>query len=189
MNRSFFSRDERLVPYVAPARKMNDVQTGPSVAVGNSYGMPRGGNVSVGEGCGSPQPSFPWYPQQMSAPVCLPPGERETAMGLPVTTIEDGETKDITLNAPNLFQGNCLTIPSDIIAAGLFVEDIKVGAQSQILSGPLPARLFSEVSQSKCRYIRMQPATAGQPITIRVSNATGAPVQFQGAIEGRTLNC
>lgn len=117
-------------------------------------------------------------------------GPRRTVLclgGGAQNTVPAGQTLRIPITVDQPFMGTRLMIPSDI-AGALMINDIRVRNRSQIICGPLPARLFTEVSQC-CNKIDFDVAGSRDEITIDVTNTSRCPVIFTGGIEGVAIFC
>ena len=114
-------------------------------------------------------------------------GPRRTVLGLVPTVMganAAGVLCQISVQQP--FTGHALRIPSDIVAT-LLINDIKVGTISQIVAGPLPARLFDELSLNS--YLDMDTAQTSQVITISFTNTGAGQFTVYGEFEGTTVTC
>jgi hypothetical protein len=110
---------------------------------------------------------------------------REAVIGFPLTTIAAGATVDIPVQPQVIFRGERLTIPSDI-AGQIIVQDLKVGKDSQFASvGGVPGRAFDE--RATGGRLRMDTAQISQQVVLRITNIGGAPVAFNAAITGTSL--
>lgn len=119
------------------------------------------------------------YPQARG-PVC-------TAIGIPPTVIPALGTASLTVNPPNPSQIRCLDIPSDI-AASLNLESFTIGGRP-VLYGPIPMRIFTEVSEACSKYFTTDTMIPGVGAQMVVSNTLAAPVTLRGALGITELRC
>lgn len=110
---------------------------------------------------------------------------REYPLPFPTTTVNAGTTTTIQTQPQVPFRGRRLVIPSDI--AGIFlVNDLKVGKNSMFAaSGPVPARLFSEVAVGV--DLNLDTGQISQIISVNVTNTSGANANFNAAMIGTSV--
>ena len=110
---------------------------------------------------------------------------RNYPLGFPETIIPAGATVPVSQRPQVPFRGQRLFIPSDI-SGYLVIMDIRVGKNSQLVaSGPLPARMFSEVGVDS--NLTLDTAQVSQDITLILRNISGAPVTFFGSLTGKAI--
>ena len=99
-----------------------------------------------------------------------------------------GSSQTVIAQPQLLFKGKRLIIPSDI-AGALVIDDIKVGAYSQYVSGSggangptVPGRAFSEVAMEL--VLDLDTAQANTQVAMLVRNVSGGQVPFTAALFG-----
>ena len=156
----------------------------PMAAPAYGYGgaVPLAPNLYPGNGPYG-QPGWPGYCgiySQARGPVC-------TAIGIPPTVIPANGSASLTINPPNPSQIRCLDIPSDI-AASLNIESFTIGGRP-VMYGPIPARIFTEVSEACSKYFTSDTIIPGVGAQLTVSNTLAAPVTLRGSLGITELRC
>lgn len=107
---------------------------------------------------------------------------RRFPLGLVPTSVATGVTATIPAAPQNLFRPERVTVPSNI-AFEFGVVDIKVGNQSQLVSGgEVPAAIFTEVSIDN--NVTFATAEVGNQISMTVRNKSAGTIEFTGALMG-----
>lgn len=109
---------------------------------------------------------------------------RRFPLGFVPTSVAGGGATTATIPAApqNLYRPERVTIPSDI-AFDFGVQDLKVGNNSQLVSGgEVPGAIFTEVSVDN--EVTFDTAEVGNQITILVRNTNAAALTFRGALMG-----
>ena len=109
---------------------------------------------------------------------------RRFPLGFVPTSVAGGGATTATIPAApqNLYRPERVTIPSDI-AFDFGVQDIKVGNNSQLVSGgEVPGAIFTEVSVDN--EVTFDTAEVGNQITILVRNTNANALTFRGALMG-----
>lgn len=98
--------------------------------------------------------------------------------------IAAGATAVLAVTPSTPFKIQRITMPSAAVP-GLFVSNARVGPTELIDGTPIPAEVFSEVSQNNC--VSWPTAETSQPISFTVTNTTAAPVSLGIAAFGTRL--
>lgn len=107
---------------------------------------------------------------------------RRFPLGFERKVITGGDTDVVTAQPQTLVRPERIVVPSNF-AFDFFVEDIKVGQQSQLVSSnPIPAAIFSEVAIDT--NIHFKTAEIGNTVTMQITNDTGEDVNFGAAVIG-----
>jgi hypothetical protein len=110
------------------------------------------------------------------------PGEAEYVIGFGPIQIPAGETKIFKAQLKDDFSGTRLIVPS-MLANDFSVNDIRVGGDSQALSGnPIPAAAFSELAVGV--NLGLKKAKKGDDLELHVSNTTKDMKTFSAALIG-----
>ena len=120
--------------------------------------------------------------------VRITPNNRKRQLPVGVTSsaaIAAGASFTIPVNPQVPFELDRL-VAAQSIAPFFQLEDVKIGKDSQLIaSGAVPAEVFSNVSVGV--GLKGDPAYPGIQISIIVTNISGAPAFFRGALIGFSL--
>lgn len=103
-------------------------------------------------------------------------------VGIPVTSVAEGATETVNIPITKRFRAQRLILGEAARAAGVFVTQISVSSEQQVISpGPVPGEVF--VADATHR-LRGTIATPGVGIDITFQNTTSGSVDVSGAIFG-----
>lgn len=105
---------------------------------------------------------------------------RRYPLGLGATSIAAAATAIITANPQLPFRVNRLVIAGGV---GLLIDNLQVGTVSQfVAAGSMPVEVFAP--DAVAVQLKGDTAVPGVNVQITVSNPTGGPIVFAGAIIG-----
>lgn len=103
-------------------------------------------------------------------------------VGIPALAVPAGGTLTINVNVTKPFRADRLILDAATRAAGLFVQQISISSEEQVISpNPVPTEVFTADATHKLRGTIAQP---GVGINLTIVNTTGAPVTVGGAFFG-----
>lgn len=100
-------------------------------------------------------------------------------------TIAAGATSIITVRPQVPYRVNRFVV-SSAIAASFLINDIKIGARSQLPStSAVPAAMFSELATES--GLELDTAEVAQDVTVTVTNISGGALRFVGGFYGTAV--
>jgi len=103
-------------------------------------------------------------------------------VGIPATSVAAAATVVINVNVTKPFRADRLILDAASRAAGMFVDQISISSEEQIISpNGVPAEVFTPDATHKLRGTIVQP---GVGINLTVRNTTAGAVVFTGAFFG-----